>query len=185
MSRHCTICTHAERLAIDREVLSGTSFRDIARRFGRLSPAGVHRHKAHIHRAVTAVADADPVTYGRTILAQARALNGRAVSLLDRAEGDGDLRAAVGAIREARACLELVGRLQGQIVERHAHLHAHVGILGAANPNEIVKTLTPEEVAIAREGARRRILGLDVMLGEDDGEEKAPTVDEDERALLG
>ncbi len=44
-------------------------------------------------------------------------LHSRAVSILLRAERAEDFRTALGAIREARACLELLGRLQGELKE--------------------------------------------------------------------
>jgi len=48
MSRPCSICTHPERLEIDRLLLQGTSYRDIAGRFG-LSKTAISRHKeSHI-----------------------------------------------------------------------------------------------------------------------------------------
>jgi len=103
----------------------GVPFRDIARRF-ETSPAAAHRHSRHVGRAVAEAAAKDPVAYGRVILSQARHLGDRAVRILDRAEREGGLRAATGAIREARGCLELVARLEGTLVERHAHLHAQV-----------------------------------------------------------
>lgn len=48
MSRPCSICSHSERLEIDRLLLQGTSYRDIAGRFG-LSKTAIFRHKeSHI-----------------------------------------------------------------------------------------------------------------------------------------
>ena len=48
MARPCSICTHPERLEIDRLLLQGTSYRDIAGRFG-LSKTAISRHKeSHI-----------------------------------------------------------------------------------------------------------------------------------------
>jgi hypothetical protein len=45
------------------------------------------------------------------------------MSILDQAEATGDLRVALYAIKEARGCLELVGKVTGELIERHAHLH--------------------------------------------------------------
>ncbi len=50
-----------------------------------------------------------------TLLGQVRALHARALAILDTAEGAGDLRTALGGIREARGCLELLGRLEGEL----------------------------------------------------------------------
>ena len=48
MARPCSICTHPERLEIDRLLLRGESYRKIAERFG-LSTGSISRHKeAHI-----------------------------------------------------------------------------------------------------------------------------------------
>ena len=48
MSRPCSICSHSERLEIDRLLLSGESYRKIAKRFG-LSTGSISRHReAHI-----------------------------------------------------------------------------------------------------------------------------------------
>ena len=48
MARPCTICTHSERLEIDRRLLRGESYRNIAEHF-KLSLASISRHReAHI-----------------------------------------------------------------------------------------------------------------------------------------
>ena len=73
--------------------------------------------KAH---EVQEVAQADD------LLSQVKDLRERALRVLGAAEEAGDLRAAMGAIREARGCLELLGRVTGELVEKHAHLHAVV-----------------------------------------------------------
>ena len=49
------------------------------------------------------------------LLAQVRSLQGRALAILDRAEKAGDLRTALGAIREARGNLELLAKLLGEL----------------------------------------------------------------------
>ncbi len=46
----------------------------------------------------------------------------------DTLDASNDLRGALLAIREARGCLELGAKLRGQLVERHAHLHASTGL---------------------------------------------------------
>jgi hypothetical protein len=62
--------------------------------------------------AASEVAEAD------TLLDQVRTLQGRAYGILDKAEGAGDLRTALGAIREARGNLELLAKLLGELDER-------------------------------------------------------------------
>jgi hypothetical protein len=49
------------------------------------------------------------------LLAQVVDLRDKALGVLTKAENADDLRAAVAAIREARGCVELLGKLAGQL----------------------------------------------------------------------
>ncbi len=49
MGRPCTVCTHADRLAIEAELEAGQPLRDIAAAYG-TSKAALHRHR-HVHLA--------------------------------------------------------------------------------------------------------------------------------------
>ena len=52
------------------------------------------------------------------LLDEVRGLHTRVLGILAKAEEAGDLRAATGAIREARSTIELLAKLTGQIDER-------------------------------------------------------------------
>jgi hypothetical protein len=52
-------------------------------------------------------------------LAQLRALRSKAFNLLSRAEQAGDLKTALAGVREARACVETLMEIQGQIDRRN------------------------------------------------------------------
>ena len=57
MPRTCTICTHEQRREIDRAVLSGESYRGIARHFA-VSEDAIERHKkAHLSAQVVKAAE--------------------------------------------------------------------------------------------------------------------------------
>jgi hypothetical protein len=60
-------------------------------------------------QAAREVAEAD------SLLDQVTTLRDRALGILDTAEKAGDLKNALGGIREARACLELLAELEGKI----------------------------------------------------------------------
>jgi len=119
MPRRCTVC-ESERLdEINRMLVEGrTSRRGLASIFD-LSEAAIRRHAAnHLPGALAAAVDAERAANGDDLLDQVRDLQRRAVAILDRAEEEGDHRVALGAIREARSCLELLGRLAGELQDR-------------------------------------------------------------------
>jgi transposase-like protein len=45
MPRRCTVCDHPEKHSIDEALVSGESYRSVAKRFG-LSESAVYRHKS-------------------------------------------------------------------------------------------------------------------------------------------
>jgi hypothetical protein len=63
--------------------------------------------------------EAQIVAAGGTLLDQLHTLQAQATAILRQAEGAGDLRTALAAIRELRGCLDLLGRLEGQIQDRN------------------------------------------------------------------
>ncbi len=117
MPRLCTVCTHSEREEIDSILLSSNeSFRNIAERFS-LSSTSVYRHKSHLNGSLIKAKEAEEVTQADNLLDQVRDLQTRALNILTKIEQAEDWRAAPGAIREARGCLELLGRLAGELKE--------------------------------------------------------------------
>jgi hypothetical protein len=84
----------------------------------------VRRHAAnHIPDAIAAAVErqqAQLVTHGGSLLNQVHDLHARALALLTAAETAGDRKSIIGGIREARACIELLARLEGQLAERNA-----------------------------------------------------------------
>ena len=119
MPRRCTICASDRLDEIDRMLVEGrVSRRKIASKWG-VSEASLRRHAArHLPEALAAAAEAARVANGDDLLDQVRDLQRRAVAILERAEEEGDHRVALAAIREARGCLELLGRLAGELQER-------------------------------------------------------------------
>ena len=119
MPRRCTICESDRLDEINRMLVEGrTSIRRLASLCD-VSEASVRRHAArHLPEALAVATKADRVANGDDLLNQVRDLQRRAVAILDRAEEEGDHRVALSAIREARGCLELLGRLAGELQER-------------------------------------------------------------------
>jgi len=115
MPRTCTICRHVEREAIDAALIERHSFRSIADQFG-VSKTSLIRHSDdHLPAMLVEAKAAADVAHADTILAQVQSLRDRALKVLDTVEEDKDWRIALGAIREARACIELLGKLAGEL----------------------------------------------------------------------
>lgn len=117
MPRPCTICTHDQRQAIDAALVAGGAFRGIARQYA-VSDDALRRHKQdHIPQALAQAQEAADVAHADDLLAQVRELQAKTQNILVQAEAAGDLRTALGAIREARGNLELLARLLGELNE--------------------------------------------------------------------
>ncbi len=118
MPRPCTVCSHKDVDEINRLLLCSDSYRDIARQFG-LSKDAVARHKeSHIagllSKSTELKAEVES-TQGTQTLAEVRELKVKALEILAEAQGAGDLKTALMGIREARSCLELCMKAEGQI----------------------------------------------------------------------
>lgn len=118
MPRRCTICTHPERAEIDSCLVRGEPFRRIAAERG-VTEQSVRRHRAdHLPESLVKAEEAREVDVANTLLHEVRELQVRALGILTKAEEAGDLRAATGAIREARSTIELLAKLTGELDER-------------------------------------------------------------------
>ena len=113
--RKCSICEHESLEQINTLLLKGETYRKISERFS-VSAAALSRHKnQHIPKAMTKAQEAQEVAQADNLLEQVQSLQSRALSILAKAEASGDLRTALTGIREARACLELLAKLQGEL----------------------------------------------------------------------
>ena len=117
MPRRCTVCTHSRRDAIERAILAGEPLRNISERVS-VSATALHRHKSqHLPIELTKAKEAHEISAADDLLKQVQDLQTRALTILRKAEQSGDLRTALGAIREARGNLELLARLLGELKE--------------------------------------------------------------------
>ncbi len=115
MPRVCTICTHKSRPEIDQTLIARRPFRDIAGQYGVSKSALVRHHDDHLPAALVKAQDATEAAQADALLAQVVDLRDKALAVLGKAEEADDLRAAVSAIREARGCVDLLGKLAGQL----------------------------------------------------------------------
>jgi hypothetical protein len=114
MAQLCSICTHPNRTAIDAALLESRSYRDIAGQYN-VSKSALERHRPHITPALAKAKEAREVADADSLLEQVRTLQAEASSVLDSAKESGDLQTALKAIAQARACIELLAKLTGEL----------------------------------------------------------------------
>lgn len=118
MGRQCTVCSHKDVEEINKRLARNEVFRTIADNTG-LSETALKRHKAeHIPETLLKAENIKDVAEANTLLGDIKSLRERATGILDRAEKSGDLKTALMGIREARGCLELLAKVEGQINNR-------------------------------------------------------------------
>ena len=118
MGRTCTVCAHPERHAIDKALVAGDSFRDIAGRYG-LSKSAVERHQAeHLPKVLTQARAEEDVAHALDVVKQLKTINGVSLTILKEARDarDGDL--ALKAIDRIHRQIELQAKLLGELDER-------------------------------------------------------------------
>ena len=118
MARTCTVCVHNNRAQIDHALAEGMPNRRIATQYS-LSEASVRRHHdSHLPATLSKAHEAEEVSRADDLLEKVQSLQSRTLAILDKAEGAGDLRTALGAIREARGNVEILAKLLGELDER-------------------------------------------------------------------
>jgi len=118
VTRTCTVCGHPERHAIEKALVAGGAYRDIAGRYN-LTKSAVERHKAdHLPAALVAAAGVTETRQSLDVLQQLRTINAAALTVLRdaRTAGDGDL--ALKAIDRIHRQVELQAKLLGDLDER-------------------------------------------------------------------
>jgi hypothetical protein len=117
MGRVCTVCTHEQRFAIE-ELLATrqASYRNIAQRFG-VSLDAVSRHvrSGHVGALLALAADAERAAQADTLLDRIEALQRRIEAFLSRVEHTDNYSATLGAFREMRSNLELIGEVTREL----------------------------------------------------------------------
>lgn len=122
MARPCSVCSHRDRLAIDQELLAGGAVRAIAARYGISHQALLRHRNNHATKPLAAAAQADPevrqLAIGGSLADQMQALREKGAELLAKAEGLGDIRAALVAVHELGRLLELACRIASLMDDR-------------------------------------------------------------------
>jgi hypothetical protein len=117
MPRRCSICDNERLEEIDRALVDGAAFSEIAAKY-RVSDDALSRHRAnHLPEALIRAKEAKEAVRADDLLSQVRDLQSRTLAILEEAHDSGAHRTALAAIGQARANLELQARLLQLIKE--------------------------------------------------------------------
>ena len=117
MPKACPICVHLKRRDIEKALLGSERLHEITQRYG-VSKRSLFNHRDnHLPQQLKKAQKAEEMTQADSLLRQVLYLQSRALTILKTAEASGDLKTALGAIREARGNLELLAKLMGEIKE--------------------------------------------------------------------
>jgi hypothetical protein len=141
MARSCTVCRHPERERIEELLLRNKlSLRTVAERTG-TSAWALHRHKGHLAQAVIEAAE---IAGASSLLARIEGVLAEVQDIATKAKRSKDWPAALQALKELRNCLQLIGRVSGELQpqpnagELHLHRHQHLHLAS--------KTLSPHDL---------------------------------------
>jgi len=119
MGRKSKIESHLQRKTIITRLASGVEYSDIVRDFPDLTWDDLDYYK---HKKLPEIISKSPdlkseveSVQGNDTLTEVRELKVRAMDILAQAQDAGDLKTALVGIREARGCLELCLKAEGQI----------------------------------------------------------------------
>jgi hypothetical protein len=121
MPRTCTVCSHVRHDEIDRRLLAGEAFRNIAKRVS-LSPAALFRHSRHLPADLIQAHRANEIARGDDLVWELQGLASEARRLQAKAEADGDTRTAIAALRELTRLIELRARVAGELKDRQVNV---------------------------------------------------------------
>ncbi len=141
MPRTCSICSHAEKDVIEEALVAGESTGKLAGRYRTIHERALRRHRDnHLPAKLVLAHEAEEVATADNLLEKVQDLQSRTLAILDKAEAAGDLRTALGAIREARGNVELLAKLLGELDERP---QVNVIMIAPEVRDAIVRALTP------------------------------------------
>ena len=112
----CSVCKHPKRFEIDRLLLSGEGTnRSIAKDYG-LDHNAVQRHRSkHIAPALAKAKEHREIVEATSVLGDVSMIRSRLLALLDIAESEGNVKDTCTVIKELRATVELLARVNGEI----------------------------------------------------------------------
>jgi len=111
----CLVCISDDKDAINEKLISGVSVRSLAEEYN-ISKSAISRHRTtHLPRDLVKSKQLSEIDAADKLVERIEGLYERAVALITIAEQDKKYAPAVSAIKEARASLELLARISGEL----------------------------------------------------------------------
>ncbi len=115
MPAKCTVCEHEEINAINEKLITGLPVRKLAEQYS-LGRMALSRHRSnHLPKLMVKAKDLQEADAADKLLEKVTGLYDKSLEILAKAESTGKYQPAVGAIKEARANLELIAKLIGEL----------------------------------------------------------------------
>ncbi len=111
----CSICKHDEVNKINEMLISGVAAREVAREFG-FNHVSVSRHKnKHLPEVLIKSKSLEEEGAADDLMHKLNTIYDRAWRIVEEAEKEKKYTASVAGLKECRSCLELIGKLLGQL----------------------------------------------------------------------
>lgn len=122
----CRICNHQEANKINEMLISGVSARQVARQY-ELNHVSVSRHKnQHLPQHLVKAKTLQEEDQADDLLHKLNTIYDRAWAIVEEAEKDKKYAASVSALKECRQCLEIIGKLLGELKTGHTfHVYSN------------------------------------------------------------
>lgn len=120
MTRTCTICAHPKRPEIDLALAKGVHIAKVAKDFA-VSYNALYRHRVNSHvikALIEAKQGAVEIEHPDDLVGQLKSLQMTTLGVLRDARDSGDGRLALTAVSVAAKNIELMARLEGELIER-------------------------------------------------------------------
>jgi len=115
MAQRCKICNHKKLDEINEKLIQTQNIAKIAEGYG-VSYDSLYRHaKNHLPSHLAKAKRAEEAAHADNLLDQLNSLQAKALHLLEQAEKTMDFSTALRGVKEARGCIELLAKLQGQL----------------------------------------------------------------------
>ena len=122
MSRRCAICSHPQRLEIEREIIRGATRASVSRKYG-MSTTAVYRHETkHIPQLLVKARDVATIASADILIAELKGLKDTAEEIMVQCKEDKNYRASLYAIQQLKGLIELTAKLCGELKTTHTSI---------------------------------------------------------------